>query len=131
MFMNVCDCSWLFVNVRKCSWMFVNVRKCSWMFVNVRECLWMFVMFVNVCECSWMLVNVSQCSQMFVTVHECSWIRAWVSTGAKGAWHPQNSGTFLSGTRGFWQFHYIIWIFTSDWHPLFQIPNSSKPCECS
>ena len=49
-----------------------------------------------------------------------------------GAWHPQNFWTVLSGTRWFWQFWYImlyftlnIWGFTSDWHPLFQILNSS------
>ena len=59
-------------------------------------------------------------------------IRAWVSTGAKGAWHPQNVWTVMSGTRWFWQFYNImvcctlkLWEFTSDWHLLFQIPNSS------
>ena len=38
----------------------------------------------------------------------------------------------MSGTRGFCQFYYMrlcytleFWGFTSDWHPLFQIPNSS------
>ena len=31
--------------------------------------------------------------------------RAWVSTGAKCAWHPQNFSTVLSGTRWFWQEH--------------------------
>ena len=58
--------------------------------------------------------------------------RAWVSTGTKGAWHLQNFWTVLSGTLRFWQFYYImlcftlkIWGFTSDWHPLFQIPNWS------
>ena len=59
-------------------------------------------------------------------------VRAWVSTGAKGALHPLNFWTVMSGTRSFWQFYYIMlcctiefWGFTSDWHPLFQIPNSS------
>ena len=58
--------------------------------------------------------------------------RAWVSMGAKGAWHLYNFWTALSGTRRFWQFYYImlcftlkIWGFTSVWHPLLQIPNSS------
>ena len=58
--------------------------------------------------------------------------RAWVSTGATGAWHPRNYWTVLSSTRWFWQFYYImlcftlkIWGFTSDWQPLFQIPKSS------
>ena len=59
-------------------------------------------------------------------------LRARVSTGAKGAWHLWNFWTVMSGTRWFWQFYYIIfcftlefWGFTSDWPPLFQIPNSS------
>ena len=58
--------------------------------------------------------------------------RARVSTGATGAWHPENFWTELSSTRWFWQFYYIIlcftlkiWEFTSDWHPLFQNCNSS------
>ena len=62
-----------------------------------------------------------------------NWLsRAWVSTGAKGAWHPWNFWTVMSGTRWCWQFYYIMlcctlrfWGFTSDWHPLFQIPNSN------
>jgi hypothetical protein len=60
------------------------------------------------------------------------WLRAWVSTGSKGAWHLRNFCTVMSGTRWFWQFYYIIkfWGFTSDWHPLFQIPNSS-PVDCN
>ena len=59
-------------------------------------------------------------------------VRAWVIKGAEGAWHLQIFWTILSGTNKFWQFYYIIlcfnfkiWVFTSDWHPLFQIPNSS------
>ena len=43
----------------------------------------------------------------------------------------------MSCTRWFWQFYYIIlcctlefWGFTSDWHPLFQIPNSSPVQSC-
>ena len=58
--------------------------------------------------------------------------RAWVSTDAKGAWHSRKYWTVISGTRWFCQFYYIMlcyilgfWGFTSDWHPLFQIPNSS------
>ena len=50
----------------------------------------------------------------------------------KDAWHLRNFWTVMSGTRWFWQFYYIMlcctlefWGFTSDWHPLFQIPNSS------
>ena len=69
-------------------------------------------------------------------VHKSFWngwcIRAWVSTGTKGAWHPWNFWTVMSGTPGFWQFYYImlcftlkLWGFTSDRHPLFLIPNSS------
>ena len=34
--------------------------------------------------------------------------RAWVSTGAKGAWHPQNFWAVMSGTCVFWQFYFII-----------------------
>ena len=44
----------------------------------------------------------------------------------------------MSGTREFWQFYYIMLSFTlefcsftSDWHPLFQIPNSSPDCLCN
>ena len=37
--------------------------------------------------------------------------RAWVSTGATGAWHLQNFWTALSGTRWFWQFYYITLCF--------------------
>ena len=55
---------------------------------------------------------------------------AWVSNGAKGTWHRYNFWAVMSG--GFWQFYYItlfftleFWVFISDWHPLFQIPNSS------
>ena len=55
---------------------------------------------------------------------------SWVSMGA---WHPHNFWTEMSGNRWFWQFYYIMlcctlefWRFTSDWHPLFQIPNSSS-----
>ena len=58
--------------------------------------------------------------------------RAWVSTGAKGAWHPRKFWTVMSGTRWFWQFYYIMlcctlefWGLTDDWHPMLQIPNSS------
>ena len=58
--------------------------------------------------------------------------RAWVSTGAKGALHPQNVWTVMSGARWFWQFYYTMlgftlefWGFTSDWCSLFQIVNSS------
>ena len=58
--------------------------------------------------------------------------RAWVSMGAMGAWYPLNFWTVMSGTRWFWQFYYIMlcftlefWGITSDWHPLFQISNSS------
>ena len=58
--------------------------------------------------------------------------RAWVSTDAKGAWHSRKYWTVISGTRWFCQFYYIMlcyilgfWGFTSDWHPLFQISNSS------
>ena len=43
----------------------------------------------------------------------------------------------MSGTCWFWQFYYIMlystlefWGFTSDWHPLFQIPNSSPDWGC-
>ena len=61
-----------------------------------------------------------------------TYIRAWVSMGAKGAWHPLNFWTVMSGTRWFWQFYYTMlcctlafWEFASDWHPLFQISNSS------
>ena len=43
----------------------------------------------------------------------------------------------MSGTRWFWQFYYIMlcftfefWGFTSDWYPLFQIPNSSPADWC-
>ena len=70
-------------------------------------------------------------------IFERKLIRAWVSTGAKGAWHLQNFWTVLSGTHGFWQFYYTtlcftlkIWGFTTDWHPLLQIPNSSPVCKC-
>ena len=47
---------------------------------------------------------------------------------------------FHSGSlcHGFWQFYYIILCvtlkireFISDWHPLFQIPNSSPDCLCN
>ena len=58
--------------------------------------------------------------------------RAWVSTGAKGAWHPLNFWTVMSGTHWFWQIYNIMLCctldflgFTNDWHPLFQISNSS------
>ena len=54
----------------------------------------------------------------------------------RGKKMTQNSGWVItghmSGTRWFWQFYYIMlcctlefWGFTSDWHPQFQIPNSS------
>ena len=53
-------------------------------------------------------------------------------SGAKGAWHPRNFRTVLSGTRRLWQFYYLMLCFTlkirgftNDWHPLFQIPNLS------
>ena len=81
------------------------------------------------------LKNAGAQISLFFTSYEWSApmaIRAWVSTGAKGAWHPLNFWTVMSGTRWFWQFYYIMlcftlkfWGFTSDWHPLFQIPNSS------
>ena len=61
--------------------------------------------------------------------------RAWVSTSAKSVWHPQNFWTVMSDTRWFWQFYYIMLCcslefrgFTSDWHSLFQFPNSSTGC---
>ena len=64
--------------------------------------------------------------------------RAWVSTVAMGAWHPQNFWTALSGNCWFYHFYFIKlcfflknWGFTSDWHSLFQIPNSSPNEFCS
>ena len=70
--------------------------------------------------------------RMWFLLMQMSSYRAWVSTGTKGAWHPWNFWTVMSGTRWFWQFYYIMlcftlefWGFTSEWHPLVQIPNSS------
>ena len=39
-------------------------------------------------------------------------LRAWVSTGANGAWHLRNFLTIMSGTRWFWQLYYIMFYFT-------------------
>ena len=50
--------------------------------------------------------------------------KAWVCTGAKGAWHPGSFWTVLSGTRGFWQFYYISPLKFEDLLA-FQIPNCS------
>ena len=74
-------------------------------------------------------------ANLFFTFYMLYLIRAWISTGAKGAWHPLNFWTIMSGTRVFGQFYYIMLCltlkicgFTNDWHPLFQIPNSSPAC---
>ena len=52
------------------------------------------------------------------------------SKDARGAWNPRKFWTVMSGTHRFCQFYHIglcftleFWRFTSDWHPLFQIPN--------
>ena len=59
----------------------------------------------------------------------------WVSTGAKGAWHPHHFWTVLSGTHGFWQFYYImlcftlkIWGFTSVGSRCFKYPTRALIC---
>ena len=61
-------------------------------------------------------------------------MKCHIRAGLELAWVPRvlNFWTVMSGTRWFWQFYYILlfctlefWGFTGDWHPLFQIPNSS------
>ena len=61
--------------------------------------------------------------------------RAWVSTGAKGAWHhwifghPRILAILLHNIM----YHPTVWGFTSDWHPLFQINLDKlliKPSDC-
>ena len=48
--------------------------------------------------------------------HSSLQLRAWVSTGATGAWHPRNFWTVLSSTRWLWQFYYITLWFTQRYY---------------